>query len=218
MESQSVYARPHRVQDPEQLSQGLARILNLRAADVKQKLTSDKPFVWIKRQVASPEAEKIQALKPNRDRHVLRAQSLLSPESASRAIDRFVGRDSEGLEGLELKYNDYIRGEAGSSLPSGDALGRECWYKALKDCEFLPGATSISHSIPPYNISPKKTGGDGPKISRQVGGGDRDGAVHRRSPGAGEIIPHSILTIIANSRPISGATARSPTVSSPIYF
>jgi len=29
------------------------------------------------------------------------------------------------------------------------------------------------------------------------------------------IIPHSILTIIANSRPISGATARSPTVSSP---
>src|SRR5882724_4677081 len=46
MESQSVYVRPHRVQDPEQLSQGLSRILNLRAADVKQKLTSDKPFVW----------------------------------------------------------------------------------------------------------------------------------------------------------------------------
>jgi cell division protein FtsI (penicillin-binding protein 3) len=62
MESQSVYARPHRIQDADRLSRTLAQILNLRVVDVKQKIVSQKPFVWLKRQVSSAEAEKIQAL------------------------------------------------------------------------------------------------------------------------------------------------------------
>ena len=45
LESQSVYARPHRIHDPEKLSQFLAKILNMRAADVKEKITVAKPFV-----------------------------------------------------------------------------------------------------------------------------------------------------------------------------
>src|SRR5262245_51002394 len=115
LQSQSVYVRPHRVQDPQTLGHSLAEILNLRLADVKQKLESDKPFVWVKRQVSGAEAEKIQALnadgigmfyEPNR--HYPQGQL------AGQLIG-FVGRDSEGLEGLELKYNDFIRGETGSA-------------------------------------------------------------------------------------------------------
>ena len=153
MESQSVYARPHRIQDPEKLSQSLAQILKLRAADIKQKLTSDKPFVWIKRQVSSPEAEKIQALnlpgigmfyEPNR--HYPLGQL------AGHVIG-FVGRDSEGLEGVELKYNDYIRGEAGSSVTERDALGRRVLVQGVERLRIPPGSdvhltlnTSIQHS------------------------------------------------------------------------
>jgi cell division protein FtsI (penicillin-binding protein 3) len=152
MESQSVYARPHRVQDPDKLSQRLAQILNLRPADVKQKLTSDKPFVWIKRQVSSPEAEKIQALNPagigmfyEPNRHYPQGQL------AGQLIG-FVGRDSEGLEGLELKYNDYIRGEAGSSITERDALGRRVLVQGVERLRIPPGSdihltlnTSIQH-------------------------------------------------------------------------
>ena len=103
MESQSVYARPHRIQEPDKLSQGLARILNMRTAEVREKLTTDKPFVWVRRQVSSTEAEKVQALnaegigmfyEPNR--HYPQGQL------AGQLIG-FVGRDSEGLEGLEPK-------------------------------------------------------------------------------------------------------------------
>jgi cell division protein FtsI (penicillin-binding protein 3) len=152
MESQSVYARPHRVQDPEKLSQALAQILNLRVADVKQKLNSDKPFVWIKRQVSSPEAEKIQALNPpgigmfyEPNRHYPQGQL------AGQLIG-FVGRDSEGLEGLELKYNDYIRGEAGSSVTERDALGRRVLVQGVERLRIPPGSdvhltlnTSMQH-------------------------------------------------------------------------
>ena len=143
MESQSVYARPHRIQDAERLSRDLAQILNLRAADVKQKIVSEKPFIWLKRQVSSAEAEKIQTLnadgigmfyEPNR--HYPQGQL------AGQVIG-FVGRDSEGLEGLELKYNEYIRGESGSSVAERDALDDVCWCKASRICMFRPAAICI---------------------------------------------------------------------------
>ena len=152
MESQSVYARPHRLGDTDQLSQSLARILNMRAAEVKEKLVSDKPFVWVRRQVSSAEAEKIQALnaegigmfyEPNR--HYPQGQL------AGQLIG-FVGRDSEGLEGLELKYNDYIRGETGSSMTERDALGRRVLVQGVEGLHIPPGSdihltldTSIQH-------------------------------------------------------------------------
>jgi cell division protein FtsI (penicillin-binding protein 3) len=152
MESQSVYARPHRVQDPEQLSQGLARILNLRAADVKQKLISAKPFVWIKRQVSSPEAEKIQALNPTGIGMFYEPNRYYPQNQLAGQLIGFVGRDSEGLEGLELKYNDYIRGEAGSSVTERDALGRRVLVQGVEGLRIPPGSdvhltlnTSIQH-------------------------------------------------------------------------
>jgi cell division protein FtsI (penicillin-binding protein 3) len=152
MESQSVYARPHRINDPDKLSQSLARILNMRASEVKEKLTGEKPFVWVRRQVSSAEAEKIQALnaegigmfyEPNR--HYPQGQL------AGQLIG-FVGRDSEGLEGLELKYNDYIRGETGSSMTERDALGRRVLVQGVEGLHIPPGSdihltldTSIQH-------------------------------------------------------------------------
>jgi cell division protein FtsI (penicillin-binding protein 3) len=152
LESQSVYARPHRIQNVDNVSRKLATVLNLRVAEVKQKLTAAKPFVWIKRQITSPEAEKIQVLnidgigmfyEPNR--HYPQGQL------AGQVIG-FVGRDSEGLEGLELKYNDYIRGEAGSSVTERDALGRRVLVQGVEGLQIPPGSdihltldTAIQH-------------------------------------------------------------------------
>lgn len=152
LESQSVYVRPHRIQDPQKLGQSLAEILNLRMADVKQKLDSDRSFVWVKRQVSGAEAEKIQALnadgigmfyEPNR--HYPQGQL------AGQLIG-FVGRDSEGLEGLELKYNDFIRGETGSSVTERDALGRRVLVQGVERLRVPPGSdihltldTAIQH-------------------------------------------------------------------------
>jgi cell division protein FtsI (penicillin-binding protein 3) len=152
LESQSVYARPHRIQNVDNVSRKLAGVLNLRVAEVKQKISAAKPFVWIKRQITSPEAEKIQVLnidgigmfyEPNR--HYPQGQL------AGQVIG-FVGRDSEGLEGLELKYNDYIRGEAGSSVTERDALGRRVLIQGVEGLQIPPGSdihltldTAIQH-------------------------------------------------------------------------
>lgn len=152
MESQSVFVRPRRIQDADAVSRKLSEILNLRLAEVREKVTSEKPFVWIKRQISSPEAEKVQALKlegvgmqhePNR--HYPQGQL------AGQLIG-FVGRDSEGLEGLELKYNDYIRGETGSSVAERDAHGRRVLVQGVEGLRVPPGSdihltldTAIQH-------------------------------------------------------------------------
>jgi cell division protein FtsI (penicillin-binding protein 3) len=152
MESQSVYARPRRIQDPQELSQALARILGMRAAEVKEKITAAKPFVWVRRQVSSAEAEKVQTLnaegigmfyEPNR--HYPQGQL------AGQVIG-FVGRDSEGLEGVELRYNDFIRGETGSSVAERDALGRRVLVEGVEGLRIPPGSdlhltldTAIQH-------------------------------------------------------------------------
>jgi len=139
MESQSVYARPHRINDPDKLSQTLAKILSMRAAEVKEKITAAKPFVWVRRQVSSAEAEKVQTLnaegigmfyEPNR--HYPQGQL------AGQVIG-FVGRDSEGLEGVELRYNDFIRGETGSSVAERDALGRRVLVEGVEGLHIPPG-------------------------------------------------------------------------------
>src|SRR5690242_7125973 len=62
LESQSVYARPRRIQDARVASRALGKILHVDSAEIAQKLSSEKPFVWIKRQVTPTEAEQVQAL------------------------------------------------------------------------------------------------------------------------------------------------------------
>ena len=48
------------------------------------------------------------------------------------------GRDS-GLEGVELQYNDYIRGETGSSVIERDALGRRDLVQGVEGLQITPG-------------------------------------------------------------------------------
>ena len=152
MESQSVYARPHRMQDREAVSLSLAKILDLNVADVKQKIASDKPFVWIKRQVAPPEAEQIQALNVEGVGMFYEPNRYYPQGQLAGQVLGFVGRDSEGLEGLELQYNGYIRGETGSSVTERDALGRRVLVQGVEGLQIPPGGdihltldTSIQH-------------------------------------------------------------------------
>jgi cell division protein FtsI (penicillin-binding protein 3) len=140
LEGQSVYARPHRIKEPQAVGRSLAQALTMDATEIIQKLSSDKPFVWIKRQVTPKEAERIQALnidavglyyEPNR--------YYPQGQLAGQAIG-FVGRDSQGLEGVEMHYDGYLRGESGSSLVERDALGRRVLVQGVEELQIPPGS------------------------------------------------------------------------------
>jgi cell division protein FtsI (penicillin-binding protein 3) len=152
LEAQSVYARPHRIHQPEAVARSLARILNVSLTELKQKLLSDKPFVWIKRQISPLEADQIQTLNVEGLGMFYEPRRYYPQGQLAGQVIGFVSRDSEGLEGLELQYNDYIRGETGSSIIERDALGRRVLAQGVEGLRIPPGGdvyltidTSIQH-------------------------------------------------------------------------
>ncbi len=140
LESQSVYVRPHRLRDPAEANATLARILHLKPADVEQKLAANKPFVWLKRQVSPVEAEQIHALRLDGIGMYFEPNRYYPQGALAGQILGFVNRDSEGLEGIELQYNDYIRGAAGSSVSERDALGRRVLVEGVEGLQVPPGS------------------------------------------------------------------------------
>jgi cell division protein FtsI (penicillin-binding protein 3) len=118
----------------------LARILHLKPAEVERKLQAEKPFVWLKRQISPVEAEQIQALRLNGIGMYFEPTRYYPQGGLAGHLLGFVNRDSEGLEGLELQYNEYIRGAAGSSISERDALGRRVLVEGVEGLQVPPGS------------------------------------------------------------------------------
>jgi cell division protein FtsI (penicillin-binding protein 3) len=136
----SVGAHPRRIDDKASVARELASILRLKPGDVRRLLDSDRPFVWIKRQVGPQEAAQIQKLNAKGVEMSFEPNRFYPQGQIAGQVVGFVNRDSEGLEGLELQYNDYIRGEAGSSLIEFDAKRRSVLVQGVEELQLPPGA------------------------------------------------------------------------------
>lgn len=154
LEAQSVYARPRRIKDPESIARTLAQLLGLDSAGVQKRLRTKKPFVWIERQITPKEAERIKALNLKGVGMSYEPDRYYPQGQLAGQVIGFVGRDSQGLEGIELYYDAYIRGETGSSVIERDGRGRRVLVQGVEELQIPPGAdihltldTSIQHLV-----------------------------------------------------------------------
>jgi len=152
LEGQSVYARPRRIKDPKAIVANLAQTLGLDPADVAQKLASEKSFIWLKRQVTPKEAERVEMLNVDGVGIYVEPNRYYPQGQLAAQLVGFVGRDSQGLEGVEMHYDGYLRGESGSSVVERDALGRRVLIQGVETLQIPPGSdlqltldTSIQH-------------------------------------------------------------------------
>jgi cell division protein FtsI/penicillin-binding protein 2 len=60
--AESVYVRPKQVKDKDAAARELAVLLEMKPASIREKLSSNQPFVWIKRQVPRYQVEKVASL------------------------------------------------------------------------------------------------------------------------------------------------------------
>ncbi|MDH3974729.1 MAG: penicillin-binding transpeptidase domain-containing protein [Deltaproteobacteria bacterium] len=123
-EVNSVYAQPLKITDGDALAEALSGILGEEKKWIKEKISAKSPFVWIKRSLPVERGRLVA------DLHIagvgiVREKRRYYPnmELAGHLIG-FAGIDSQGLEGVELEYNDYIKGTGGYFLAERDALGR----------------------------------------------------------------------------------------------
>lgn len=120
----SVYARPQEIENAREVARYISSILALPEEKVMRRLTLRTPFVWIKRWITPWEAEKLLSsgikgiyLQWEYKRHYP------NKEVGANLIG-FVGVDGEGLAGLEMLYDRYLRGEGGELTVERDGRGR----------------------------------------------------------------------------------------------
>ncbi|MDP3796705.1 MAG: penicillin-binding protein 2 [Polaromonas sp.] len=121
----SIWAIPEDVEASKAQLAELASLLEMPQADLKKKLgNEDKTFVWLKRQVDEPVAQKILALGI-KGIYARREYKRKYPEGEAAAhVVGFTNVEDKGQEGIELTFNKELAGKAGSRRVIKDRLGR----------------------------------------------------------------------------------------------
>ena len=121
----SLYANPLKIKDKIETARLLSEVLNQDQAKILDRLDTSKQFVWLKRQLSQTEAEAVRALS---------IDGLGLSQEYRRAYPNghlaanflgFVGVDNQGLEGLELALNDYLRAGSHKVKSRRDGRGRD---------------------------------------------------------------------------------------------
>lgn len=124
IEVDSIYANPHDIENVEITAEKLSKILQINKKTIAKKLKSKASFVWLKRKSSFNEAAQIAEENLSGIKTVKESKRYYPNFSLASHVLGFSGMDSEGLEGIELKYDYYIKGDEEYLLSEKDALGK----------------------------------------------------------------------------------------------
>lgn len=138
----SLFANPRLMQDAdrERAIEELSKLLALDKNFLRDRLSKPKYFVWLARKLPMPVMEKIQAMKIRGLDFIKESKRYYPNQTLASHVIGFAGMDNEGLEGLELQYDNYLRGEAGWTQIVRDAHHREL----LLETGFIPPQDGFS--------------------------------------------------------------------------
>jgi cell division protein FtsI (penicillin-binding protein 3) len=103
----------------------VARALSIPRVEWLQKVSTTAPFTWLKRQASPGELERLRALNIPGVGTVPELRRFYPHGRMASPVIGFAGVDSQGLEGIELAYDTYLRGAAAEMSVERDARGRK---------------------------------------------------------------------------------------------
>lgn len=124
VESQSLFAVPDQVTEPLWVAQQVGGLLGVDTDALYERLTSDQDFVYIKRQVDGVLAEQILGLEMAGVFAHPEPSRIYPAGPVAAHVTGFVNIDGDGQEGLELVYDDELRGVPGHAEYERDRAGR----------------------------------------------------------------------------------------------
>jgi cell division protein FtsI (penicillin-binding protein 3) len=136
----SVVAHPGQIKDANRLSRELAPILGFKPRDLKELFTRARPFVWVKRHLTPEREEAFRAWQVQVEQKARAAKFTgrrdtdavyLVPEarryypqlSLAGPVLGFCNVDGQGLEGLEIQYDQQLYGKPKQCWNMTDARG-----------------------------------------------------------------------------------------------
>lgn len=133
MEVPSVFGVPASLEDPSRTARHLSPVLHVRAGELEKKLRQDKHFVWLARKVEPEQGRKLERLTLDGIGVVMEGRRFYPKGPLLSHVLGFAGMDDRGLEGLELRYETFLRGEKRTVVLQRDALGRVVFPKGLNE-------------------------------------------------------------------------------------
>lgn len=125
---ESVYAIPAEIRDVEKTAADLAAILDLDKNKLLDKLKKRQAFTWIARKITTEQAEGVRKVNLSGIGLTEEGERYYPEDNTASHVLGFTGLDSQGLDGVELTFDQYLRGNRGSIVIEYDAKGREIPY------------------------------------------------------------------------------------------
>jgi cell division protein FtsI (penicillin-binding protein 3) len=121
----SLYADPKLLQGKKQLSRKLAKVLGANPESIYSKIKDkEKRFTWISRLIPKETAAEIKAWEIRGLSFVEEYKRVYPNETLAAHTLGMIGNDGQGLEGLELEYDQVLRGSKKKVSLRRDARGR----------------------------------------------------------------------------------------------
>lgn len=130
----TVVAIPPQIEDPSYTASALSEVLEMEEQRIYDLITQERAAVYVKRKIKEDQAREIRLLNLPGISFTQEAKRYYPNNRLSSQLLGFVGVD-QGLSGLELSYEEELKGSDGSIVLPTDNRGRE-----------IPG---IKHFIPP---------------------------------------------------------------------
>jgi cell division protein FtsI (penicillin-binding protein 3) len=179
----SIFVRPRQVTaaDVARLP-ALAKALGLPPAIVKAKVTSGQPFVWLKRQATPQQADAVARVGIAAVGRIDEARRFYPHGQLAAHVLGLVGVDSQGLGGLERRYDKLVRGTAEEVEVARDAHGR-VFYKGGVDERPLDGSrVELTIDVGVQTVVEREL------AAGVVAAGARAGAAIVMDPATGEVL------------------------------
>lgn len=128
MSTDSVYAIPAEISNADETAAKLAAILALDQDKLAAKLKKRQAFTWIKRKIEDETAREVKKLNLPGIGLTQEGRRYYPHDQLAAHILGFTGIDSQGLDGVEMTFDNYLRGRPGSIIVEYDARGREIPY------------------------------------------------------------------------------------------
>jgi cell division protein FtsI (penicillin-binding protein 3) len=143
----SVYANPRRLkameQDPRTVAKRISKILDLDADRLAERLGADRFFVWIERRVTPNEATRIREIDIPGIELTSEARRYYPNRHLAAHLLGFADIDGRGIEGIELAYEDRLRGSDRRVEAIRDRRGQVVFADDMEDDRSMQGQSVV---------------------------------------------------------------------------
>lgn len=125
--SDSVCADPSKIENVRRTSAKLASILNVEEKSLLNRMSKAKNFCWLARRITPDQAALVEKLDLDGIFLVKEPKRFYPNGELAGHLIGFVGMDANGLEGLEFRFDEHLKGEPEQLKWARDAKGKRLY-------------------------------------------------------------------------------------------